>query len=50
MWLIVDFDKKTISDYFVNFFDFKYSMEDVFGKEVDLMENQLIRNSYFKKT
>jgi len=47
--LIVDFDKKAIEDYFLNYFDFKYSLEDVFGREVDLLEDQPIRNSYLKK-
>ena len=47
--LIVDFDKKEISDYFINFFDFKYSMEDVFGRSVDLLEDKSIKNSYLRK-
>ncbi len=48
--LIVDFDKKAIKDYFVNFFDFKYSLEEVLEREVDLMEEQPIRNSFLKKS
>ena len=47
--LIVDFDKQEIKDHFLNFFDFKYSLEDVFQREVDLLEEQPIRNSYLKK-
>ena len=47
--LIVDFDKQEIKDQFLNFFDFKYSLEDVFQREVDLLEEQPIRNSYLKK-
>lgn len=47
--LIVDFDKKAIEDYFLNYFDFKYSLENVFGREVDLLEDQPIRNSYLRK-
>ncbi|MDR0865087.1 MAG: nucleotidyltransferase domain-containing protein [Candidatus Symbiothrix sp.] len=47
--LIVDFDKKAIKDHFINYFDFKYSLEDVFGREVDLLEDQPIRNSYLRK-
>ena len=46
---IVDFDKKTIKDHFLNFFDFKYSLENIFGREVDLMEEQPIRNSFLRK-
>jgi predicted nucleotidyltransferase len=47
--LIVDFDKQAIKDHFINYFDFKYSLEDIFGREVDLLEEQPIRNSYLRK-
>lgn len=46
---IVDFDKKAINDLFLTYFDFKYSLEDVFGRKVDLLEEQPIRNSYLRK-
>ena len=48
--LIVDFDKKDINDYFLNYFDFKYSLEDIFGRRVDLLEDQPIRNTYLRKS
>ena len=48
--LIVDFDKLAIKDHFLNYFDFKYSLEDVFHREVDLIEEQPIRNSFLKKS
>ena len=47
--LIVDFDKQVVKDYFVNYFDFKYSLENVFKRDVDLLEEQPIRNSYLRK-
>jgi predicted nucleotidyltransferase len=47
--LIVDFDKNKIDDYFLNWFDFKYALETIFGREVDLMEDHPIRNSFLKK-
>lgn len=47
--LIADFDKKEIKDLFLTYFDFKYSLEDVFGRKVDLLEEQPIRNSYLRK-
>jgi predicted nucleotidyltransferase len=46
----VDFDKNAIKDHFSNYFDFKYSLENVFGREVDLLEDQPIKNSYLKKS
>ncbi|MDR3227108.1 MAG: nucleotidyltransferase domain-containing protein [Prevotellaceae bacterium] len=47
--LIVVFDKQAITDYFTNYFDFKYSLENIFNREVDLLEEQPIRNSYLRK-
>jgi len=47
--LIVDFDKQEIKDHFLHFFNFKYSLEDVFHREVDLLEEQPIRNSFLRK-
>lgn len=47
--LLVGFDKKEIKDPFLHFFDFKFSLEDLFGRDVDLLEEQPIKNPYFKK-
>lgn len=47
--LIVDFDKEEVEDYFSNFFDLKYALEKLLGREVDLLEEQAIRNPYLKK-
>ena len=47
--LIVDFNKQVIKDRFLHYFDFKYSLENIFHREVDLLEEQPIRNSYLKK-
>ena len=47
---IVNFDKAEVSDYFDNYFDFKYALENLFGREVDLLEEHAIRNHYLKET
>lgn len=47
--LIVDFNKSEISNYFDNYFDFKYALEEVLGRVVDLLEEQTIKNPYLKK-
>jgi predicted nucleotidyltransferase len=47
--LIADFDKESEADYFDNYFDFKYSLEEVFGRNVDLLEGVPIRNVYLRK-
>jgi predicted nucleotidyltransferase len=36
-------------DYFDNYFDFKYSLQDLLGREIDLLEEQTIKNPYLKK-
>ena len=47
--LLVDFNKGEVKDYFTNFFDFKYSLEDLLGRKIDLLEEEAIRNPYLKK-
>lgn len=47
--LVVSFKVAEVSDYFDNFFELKYSLEDLFGRAVDLLEEQAIRNPYFKR-
>ena len=47
--LVVDFNKAEVSDYFDNFFDFKYALENLFGRKVDLLEEQTIKNPYLNK-
>ncbi len=47
--LIVEFDKVGIADYFTNYFDFKYALQDLLGREVDLLEEQTVRNPYLRK-
>ena len=46
---IVNFDKAQVTDYFSNFFDLKYALEEILGREVDLLEEQTIKNPYLKK-
>lgn len=48
--LVVDFKKDEVEDYFDNYFDFKYSLQDLFGRKVDLVEEQTIKNPYFKRS
>ena len=38
-----------VEDYFDNYFDFKYSLEELLGREIDLLEEQTIKNPYLKK-
>lgn len=47
--LLVEFDKKSIKleNYFDNFFDFMYAMQDLFGKKIDLVCMDALTNKYF---
>ena len=47
--MVVDFDKVTLEDYADNYFDFKFSLEDIFGREVDLLEDKAIRNPILRR-
>lgn len=46
---LVEFDTDKIPDYFTNFFDLKYALEDTMGRDVDLVEEKAIRNPIFKR-
>ncbi len=48
--LIVDFNKSAIDDYFDNYFDFKYLLESIFKRDVDLLEDRPINNSFLRKS
>ena len=46
---LVQFDNIDILEYFDNYMDFKEKLEQLLGREVDLLENQAIRNPIFRK-
>lgn len=48
--LIVDFNTISVDDYADNYFNFKFSLQDVFKRSIDLLEEQAISNPYFKKS
>ncbi len=47
--MVVDFDKVTLEDYADNYFDLKFSLEDILGREVDLLEDRAIRNPILRR-
>ena len=47
--LIVDFKDIDIKDYADNYFDFKFSLQDILSRPVDLLEEQAIKNPYFRQ-
>jgi len=48
--LIVNFDKIKIDDYANNYYNLKFSLEDVLKRPVDLLEEKALKNPYFKKS
>jgi predicted nucleotidyltransferase len=47
--LIVEFNDIDVKDYADNYFDFKFSLEEIFNRPVDLLEEQAIKNPFFKQ-
>jgi len=47
--MLVQFDHVDILEYADNYFDFKEKLEKLLGREIDLLENQAIRNPIFRK-
>ncbi|HMO60655.1 MAG TPA: nucleotidyltransferase domain-containing protein [Ferruginibacter sp.] len=47
--LIVEFANIQLEDYADNYFDLKFSLEDILKRPVDLLEEKAIRNPYFKQ-
>ena len=45
--LIVDFTPMEVEDYAENYFDFKFSLQDIFHRQVALLEEKAIKNPYF---
>ncbi len=46
--MLVEFEGVALFDYADNYFDFKYALEDLFGRKIDLLEYQALRNEIFK--
>ena len=47
--LLVQFSQIDLLEYFDNYMDFKEQLEVLFGRSVDLVENQAIRNPVFRR-
>ncbi|MDL2208699.1 nucleotidyltransferase domain-containing protein [Parabacteroides sp. OttesenSCG-928-O15] len=48
--LIVDFEGVPLEEYADNYLEFKYALSDMFGREVDLLEDKAIRNPVFRRS
>ncbi len=47
---LVTFDSVDINDYADNYFDFKFSLEDLFNRKIDLLEEKSIKNPFLKQS
>lgn len=45
---IVDFKPLDVTDYADNYFDFKFSLQNILNRPIDLLEEKAIKNPYFK--
>ncbi len=48
--LIVDFSNIDVEDYADNYFDFKFALEELLKRPVDLLEEKAIKNPYFRQS
>ena len=48
--LIVDFTSMKVEDYADNYYDFKFSLQDVLKRPIDLLEEKAIKNPYFRES
>jgi predicted nucleotidyltransferase len=47
---LVDFSDIDLYDYADNYFDLKTSLEELLGREIDLLEDKAINNPYLRKS
>lgn len=47
---IVDFENVDLYNYADNYFDLKFSLEDLLERKVDLLEDKAIKNPYLRKS
>jgi predicted nucleotidyltransferase len=47
--LIVNFEQVPLEEYADNYFNLKFELESIFNRPVDLLEEEAIKNPYFKR-
>jgi len=48
--VLVTLDSVELNDYADNYFDFKFSLEDLFNRKIDLLEEKSIKNPFLKQS
>ena len=44
--LLVEFQKLSPVEYAINYFDLKFSLQKIFGRNIDLLEKKTLKNPY----
>jgi len=47
--LVVEIDSADPFDYADNYFNFKFALQDLLKRKIDLLENKAIKNQYIRK-
>lgn len=47
---VVDFDTMDLKNYADNYFDLKFSLQEILKRPIDLIEEKAIKNPYFKRS
>lgn len=47
---LVDFSKISVEDYADNYFEFKFALQEMFKRPVDLLEQKALKNPYLIKS
>ena len=47
---LVAFNNIELNKYADNYFDFKFALENLFGRKIDLLEDKAIKNPYLKES
>ncbi len=47
---LVAFNSVELQEYADNYFDFKFSLQDLFNRKIDLLEEKAIKNPFVKKS
>jgi predicted nucleotidyltransferase len=48
--MLVEFKKMPLKSYADNYFDLKFALQDILNREVDLLENQAIKNPFLRRS
>ena len=48
--LVVEFQPIDLMEYADNYFDLKFSLQNILNRQIDLLEEQAIKNPYFKQS